>query len=397
MSLLFSMNQRIKGYLIHSSLFLVTFITTTLAGAEWTHGKQIIFITTDGILYNANYSWQDFFSGLPYARCFLMILTAHEFGHYFTAMYYRVKVTLPYYIPLPPIGFLFGTLGALIRIKSPIRSTKENFDIGIAGPLAGFVVAFGFLLYGFTHLPPPEYIFQFHPDYQQFGLDYAAHVYTPAFMPEGTVDVVIGKNLLFLFFEKFIADPSRVPNVHEIIHYPFLFAGFLSLIFTSINLLPVGQLDGGHVLYGLVGFKWHRIIASVLFIAFIFYAGLGYIKPTESANALMLSIPLFIGFLFFALKGLGLSLRDTLLAALSIFTVQYLLASIFPTLKGYEGWLLFVFILGRFIGVQHPPSEIEHPLSHGRVILGWIALVIFVLCFAPEPIALVQFEKPVAP
>jgi Zn-dependent protease len=99
----------------------------------------------------------------------LSILTAHEFGHYFVALYYRVKVTLPYYIPLPP-GFMFGTMGALIRMKSPVYSNKQNFDIGIAGPLAGFVVAIVFLGYGYSHLPPLEYVFQFHPEYQQYGL-----------------------------------------------------------------------------------------------------------------------------------------------------------------------------------------------------------------------------------
>src|SRR6185436_15295388 len=120
----------------------------------------------------------------------------------------------------------------------------QIFDIGIAGPLAGFVVAFAILWYGFATLPPPEYIFQFHPSYEQYGLDYANFVYRPEFMPEGTVDLVMGKNLLFMFFEKFVADPTRVPNPHEIMHYPYLLAGFWALVFTGINLLPIGQLDG---------------------------------------------------------------------------------------------------------------------------------------------------------
>jgi membrane-associated protease RseP (regulator of RpoE activity) len=384
------MKPNLKSYLLHSILFILTLVTTTLAGAEWTHGKAIMYFTDQGIFFNNAYSWQDFSSGFPYSICFLMILTAHEFGHYFTAIYYRVNTTLPYFIPLPPFNMMLGTLGALIRLKSPVRSAKENFDIGIAGPLAGFVVSIGFLLYGFTHLPPPEYIFQFHPEYERFGLEYAAHVYAADFMPPGSVDVIIGKNLLFMFFENFVADPSRVPNVHEIMHYPFLFAGFLSLIFTSINLLPVGQLDGGHVLYGLVGFKRHRVIATIIFIVFLFYAGIGYISPFEAADKLIYEIPLFIAFLFFALRGLGLNTRDNLLAALAVFTAQYLLVTFFPHFHGYPGWLLFAFIIGRFVGIQHPPCEIEEPLTKGRVILGWIALLIFVLCFAPEPITLVQ-------
>lgn len=386
------MNAKVKTWLIHSSLFAVTFVTTTLAGAEWTAGKSI-FSAEKNVWFNQHYTWDDFASGFPYAICFLAILTAHEFGHYFVARYYRVRVTLPYYIPLPP-GFMLGTMGALIRLKSPVRSTKENFDIGIAGPLAGFVVALGFLWYGYTHLPPPEYIFQFHPEYEKYGLEYAKYVYQPDLMPNGVVDVTIGRNLILLFFERFVGDAARVPNIHELIHYPFLFAGYLSLVFTCLNLLPIGQLDGGHVLYGLVGFRTHRIIASGFFIAFVFYAGLGFVNPYLPANDLLLYIPFFVGFLFFCLRGLRLPPRETLLAALAIFTLQYGLTYWMPALHGYPGWLLFVFILGTFVGVHHPPAEIEEPLNTGRLVLGWVAMVIFILCFTPDPINMVQVVKP---
>lgn len=379
------MKSKIKTYLIHLSLFLVTFGTTTLAGAEWTTGKSILM---------AGYTWQDFLSGLPYSICFLTILTAHEFGHYFTAIYYRVRTSLPYYIPLPPLPLMFGTLGALIRLKDRVSSTKENFDIGIAGPLAGFVASIGFLWYGFTHLPPPEYIFTIHPEYAQFGLDYANYVYQPGFLPDGVLNVFIGKNLLFLFFENFVADPARLPNIHELMHYPYLFAGFLSLVFTSINLLPIGQLDGGHVLYGLAGYKWHRRIATVFFIAFLFYAGLGYVHPHDGLDVLWYKIPLFVGFLYLALHGLQLSKRDTLMYALAIFAVQYVIVNLFPLVRGYSGWLLFAFLIGRFVGIAHPPSADEQPLSRGRVILGWVAVIIFVICFAPNPLDVIQYVNP---
>lgn len=385
-----------KTYFFHFILFAITFVTTTLAGTEWTYGKSIYHITDKGFFVNYDYSWQDFASGLPYSICFLLILTAHEFGHYFVALYYRIKVTLPYFIPLPP-GFMLGTMGALIRMKSPVRSTKENFDVGIAGPLAGFIVAIGFLWYGFTHLPPPEYIYQFHPEYQQFGLDYANFVYTSQFMPENTLDVVIGKNLLFTFFENFVGEAARIPNAHELIHYPFLFAGFLSLVFTSLNLMPIGQLDGGHVVYGILGFKWHKVVATVFFIGFLFYAGLGYVSPYQPTKDLVWTIPLFIGFLFIALKGLGFNQRDTLLASLAIFTIQYGIGYWWPTVKGYDGWLLFAFILGRFIGIYHPPSEIETPLNRPRILLGWFAIFVFIICFTPEPIRLIQMMKTAQP
>jgi len=387
------MNPKIKSTLIHASLFIVTLITTTLAGAEWTHGKSVLV---------PGYSWQDFYSGLPYAICFLTILTAHEFGHYFTAVFYKVRTTLPYFIPLPPFPMMLGTLGALIRIKQRIKTTQQHFDIGIAGPLAGFAVALGFLFYGFTHLPPPEYIFEIHPEYEQYGLDYASYVYQPSFFQNGGLDVFLGKNLLFLFFEHFVADPTRMPNVHEIIHYPFLFAGFLSLVFTSINLLPIGQLDGGHVLYGLVGHTWHRRIATVIFLLFLFYAGLGFVHPSEVTEPswfgiplLYYKIPLFIGFLFLSMRGLGMSKRDTWMYALGMFVIQYGIVTAFPLVRGYSGWLLFSFLIGRFIGIQHPPSDVEERLSTGRIILGWLALLIFVLCFAPNPLEIIEVLPPV--
>jgi membrane-associated protease RseP (regulator of RpoE activity) len=380
------MNPKLRTALIHSSLFIVTFITTTLAGAEWVHGRSILV---------PGYTMQDFQSGLAYSVPFLLILSVHEFGHYFTAIYNKVKTSLPYFIPLPPLPLMLGTLGALIRIRSRIYSSRENFDIGIAGPLAGFVVAFGLLYYGFATLPPPEYIYQFHPEYEQYGLDYADHVYSPDVLrQEGVIDITVGKNLLFLFFEKFVADPARVPNGHELIHYPLLFAGFLSLVFTSLNLLPIGQLDGGHVLYGLVGFRKHRVIASAIFCLFLFYASLGVLVPGEELDIFGMqlwhpvSVLLVIGFLYLCLGGLRLDWKNTLMLAVIIFSVQYFIVMVFPGLRGYSGWLLFAFILGRFVSVPHPPTEIEEPLDSGRKVLGWIALVIFVICLTPDPLQL---------
>ncbi len=379
------MELSVKKVLLHLGLFLVTFVTTTLAGAEWVYGKSI---------FMEGYGWQDFLSGMSYSVPFLLILTAHEFGHYFTAIHYKVRTTLPYYIPLPPFQLMFGTLGALIRLKSKVETKQQNFDIGIAGPIAGFVVALGVLGYGFATLPPPEYVYQFHPHYEQFGLDYASHVYSTENMEEGTIDVIIGKNLLFLFFEKFVADPARVPNVHEIMHYPYLFAGFLSLVFTSINLLPIGQLDGGHVLYGLLGYRGHRIVASIVFVAFLFYSGLGYIDYFGPNPDPVWTIFFYVGFLYFCLMGLGRPWKDTLMYAMLIFTSQFLLSWMLPGIHGYSGWLLFVFLIGRFIGISHPPSEIEAPLTPERKILGWIALAIFVVCFTPAPIEMIVSTPP---
>jgi membrane-associated protease RseP (regulator of RpoE activity) len=368
-----------KRVLLQLGLFILTFITTTLAGAEWAYGRSI---------FAKDYAWSDFVSGLEFSIPFLLILTVHEFGHYFVARYHKLKVTLPYYLPMPPLPFSIGTMGALIRIKEKIYSKKQNFDIGIAGPLAGFAAALIILFYAFTHLPEPEYIFQIHPEYEQYGLSYADHVYEN--QNENIVDITIGKNLLFLFFEKFVADPDRMPNPHEIMHYPLILAGFLSLVFTFLNLLPIGQLDGGHVSYGLFGFKIHRIIASVIFVAFLFYAGIGVVTPRDSPDDLLFWVPGAIGFLYLALSGLGFSKRDTLMYALIMFAALFVLSWLFPNLQGYSGWLVFGFLIGRFIGIQHPPSEIQEPLDTKRIILGWLSLIIFVICFTPAPLMITQ-------
>lgn len=376
------MSKETRRILFQILLFIVTFITTTLAGAEWTHGRSI---------FMEDFGWNDFVGGMEYSIPFLLILTVHEFGHYFTAIYYKVKSSLPYYIPFPPLPFSIGTMGALIRLRSRVPSKVQNFDIGIAGPLAGFVMALIILFYGFTHLPSSDYIFQIHPEYKVYGANYADHVYQNP--KPGTIDVAFGENLLFYFFKHVVANPALVPNDHELMHYPFLMAGFLSLIFTCLNLLPIGQLDGGHVSYGLFGYRIHRIIATVFFIAAIFYAGWGFNKPSDSPDSLVLWVPVYLIILYQAFSALKLSKRDTLMYAFLMFAFQFSLSWMFPTMEGYPGGLLFIFVIGRFVGIDHPPCEIEEPLDGKRIVLGWIALIIFVLCFSPAPLVMKAFGE----
>jgi membrane-associated protease RseP (regulator of RpoE activity) len=390
------MNRETKRILIQVGLFVLTFITTTFAGAEWAYGTRIYSITEEGeIILNAAYSWSDFQSGFAFSIPLLLILTVHEFGHYFMAMFHKVKTSLPYYIPIPPIPFLpfsIGTMGAVIRLRTKPRSNLENFDIGLAGPLAGFIVALFILAYGFMTLPPQEYIFQFHPEYEHYGAKYADIVYTDEYVKQqkGVIDVEIGTNLIFWLFGEVFADPARVPNAHEIMHYPILLSCYIALFVTCLNLLPIGQLDGGHVVYGLFGFRVHKFVASIFFVLLMFYAGLGlpYINPLLPKWELLLGIVGYALFLTLAFRGLGLPKKDTIMYALLMAAVQYLLMLVYPGIEGYQGWLLFGFLLGRVIGVQHPPSEIEQPLDSKRVVLGWITLAVFVLCFSPAPIVI---------
>ncbi|MEM9327384.1 MAG: site-2 protease family protein [Bacteroidota bacterium] len=386
------------------ALLLITFVTTTLAGAEWMHALPL-----------DRMSWEQVLGGTEYSIPFLLILTFHEFGHYFTARYYKIGVTLPYYIPMY-LGSLFislGTFGAFIRIKEEIKTRQEYFDVGIAGPLAGFVVALAVLFYGFTHLPDPEYVYEIHPEYESFGLDYEVLydmdtvLYKKDFVNpdrmnynasrdsvryyKDGISITIGSNLLFYLMKEYVVeDKSLIPNDHEIMHYPLLLAGYLALFFTAINLFPIGQLDGGHIVFGLFGQRYHAIISKTAFMAFLFYTGLGVISPqgmvgtsTGSVMFFLFSIVAYVYFLFICLYRTFEDVKERWLAATIIMSVQFAVTSLFH-LEFTGGMLLFALLIGRFLGTEHPGTSEDKPLNAARVALGVIALIVFVLSYCPE-------------
>lgn len=370
-------NKQQKTLIIQIVLFILTVIGTTIAGAEWIHGKSLFFGEESLTSYEV-------ITGLYYSIPFLGILTAHEFGHYLTAKYYKVKVTLPFYIPLW-LGFLLmpslGTMGAFIKIKGFIQSRKEYFDIGIAGPLAGFVVALFVLTYGFTNLPDADYIFDIHPEYKEYGMDYEKYVYE-----DQEMSFVVGDNLLFLFFEKYIADPDKVPNNYEMYHYPWLFAGYLALFFTALNLIPIGQLDGGHVIYGLFGYKRSRMISRVLFIILVGISYIGLIPVGPINSNFLLNAGFYLLFLYLALYHFEKDIKKRLLFILWIMTIQIAILNYYPRAADYSVYMAFAFLIGRFLGIDHPKAIIDKPLDLKRRILGWIALVIFIISFTPRPL-----------
>lgn len=420
------MLKKYKQPLIHCFLFLITFATTTLAGAEW---KGQYFSSP----------WDLVWSGLNFSITFLGILTIHEFGHYYFAKKYKLDVSLPYYIPfyLPGVPSI-GTFGAFIRMKGQIRSRISIFDIGIAGPLAGFAAALLLLTYGFATLPDKEYIYMSRPDYKQFNGDYAAHVYTYNYIKaqsdahvdqayredsiyyaehiaaepdlkkpekeyETSVSILaVGDNLLLLFFKKlFSYQGDKIPNRYEFYRYPYLFAAYLALFFTALNLIPVGQLDGGHVIYGLFGQRMHKRIAGVFFTGFVTLAGIGLFQQnpadinffTADAFGKLEFTVLYLSFLYLAFSRMYVKHINAVLTAVAVFTLQLFIEFIFPDVTGYNGWLLYAFLIGRFLGVYHPPSLDERPLDLKRKVLGWFAILIFVLCFTPEVITYVEIVK----
>ena len=361
-----------KEYLIHGTLFLLTLVTTTLAGGEWVYGKSILASGESAL------TWPYFLKSLHFSIPFIGILLVHELGHLFTSIYHKVRCTLPYFIPAW-LGFLgspsLGTFGAIIRMKGRVNSRKKYFDIGIAGPLAGFVLAFGVLTYGMLTLPPADYIYEIHPEYADPGFQGYG---------EDVLEFELGNNLLFWGMGELFADPTRLPQLSEMIHYPYLFAGYLALFFTALNLLPIGQLDGGHVLFGLFP-KRHAQISLAVFTLFLAFAGLGVIRPSLPLAELLIRIPLYLGFLYFCLSKSGLTQLNRLTLALSLAAAQYLLSFFYPNLEGYQGWLFFAFLLGRVMGLVHPEVAGLQAVDSRRKVLGWIALLIFILCFSPQP------------
>ncbi len=393
------MQSNSRTYLIQGLLFIATVITTTMAGAEWIHGNTFSFVFDFFKLIGGEshelkaasekaMGWKEFYQGFHFSIPFLAILTIHEFGHYFTAKAHQVKVTLPYYIPMWfGLSQSIGTMGAFIRITSIVKSRLKFFDIGIAGPLAGFFAAMAVLWYGFTHLPPLEYIYSIHPEYERFGSSYGKFVYE-----NSSGNIALGDNILFWLFKNYVADPELLPHPYEMIHYPYIFAGYLALFFTSLNLIPIGQLDGGHILYGLIGKKRFDVVAPTLFGFFIFFAGLGTFRPESFAiNSDSVFYEQLI-YLFFYTYFIFLCFRKTCdagstawMISLIIVVGQFAVSYIRPDWSGNQGFLLFAFIIGRFLGVKHPDTEDSRPLDTPRIIMGIFALIVFILTFTPYP------------
>jgi membrane-associated protease RseP (regulator of RpoE activity) len=274
--------------LFHLFLFALTALTTT--------GLSTL------LFYNGDFS--SLGSSVLFSFTLLSILGAHEMGHYIACRWYGVQATLPYFIPAP-IGI--GTFGAFIKIKSPIPNRRALFDIGIAGPLAGFVFAV-----------PAAIIAHY----------YAASA-PPASAAEGAI--IFHNPLLFQFLEW----AFQLPDWIEL--NPVWFASWVGLLMTSINLLPVGQLDGGHVVYAVCGARAQAILARVIYFGVLVLAGIAILR------------------------------------------------------EGWLGWVIYAVLLTFILRVGHPPVlDEEAPLGTARRFVAVIGLIVFILCFMPVPISIVS-------
>jgi len=267
---------------IHLLLFILTLLSTLIVGAM----QAGIDPLKDP---------EKIYTGLPFALSLMTILLSHELSHYFTSKRHGVEATLPYFIPAPTI---IGTFGAFIKMKSPIATRKSLIDIGASGPIAGFIVSV---------------------IATAIGLSVSKVVSVP--LTESGLN--LGDSILFSFLSNIIL--GVVPANHDILLNPVAFAGWIGLFVTSLNLIPVGQLDGGHIAFALLGEK-------------------------------------------------------------HIFLSKFLIAVMVPLgLLLWPGWTFWAVVL-LILGLKHPPVLYwEAPLDNKRRFIGWLSLVIFILTFIPVP------------
>lgn len=312
----------VREWLQHIALFLITGVTITIAGIITASPEpnfsepplQSLFdyvsyvpryyigavVTYIGVAFQQPHLLAE---GLTFAVALLAILLAHEMGHYVACRRYGVDATLPLFIPAPPL-FLAGTFGAFIKIKSPIPSRHALFDIGLAGPLAGFVVAIPVSVLGILHMQ--------------------GTVANPGF------GIIFHDPLLFRLLGKLLSvplDPLAPTN-------PYYMAAWIGLLVTSLNLMPVGQLDGGHGTFAVFGQRVHLITGRIAFIAVAVLAVLGFVW------------------------------------------------------HGSPSGFLYTVLLGIMLKVRHPQPGTMEPLGKARLVVAVITLIVFALCFWPFPITI---------
>ncbi len=262
-------------------LFIITVFTTTFAGA--TGGDTLA---------------GQFISGLPYSMTLIAILLCHEFGHYGAARKFGVKATLPYFIPFPSI---IGTMGAVIKTRSPIPSRRALFYIGAMGPLLGFIVSLAAVIAG-IHLS------EIKP------------------LPQGGSNLmmpIFGDSLLFALVVKAIH--GAIPPGHDIYLSPYAWAGWIGFLITSLNLMPIGQLDGSHILYALIG------------------------RKQVAAGWLSLAALIILSFI-------------------------------------WQGWIVWIVLTLMVLMVAHPEVPEGAELSIAEKAVGWICMAILLATFVPVPV-----------
>lgn len=288
-------------YTRHVLLFLATLAMTTFVGWGNYVGWASFHFGTLQLARMASWGWGSRLAhGFWYSLPLLVILGAHEFGHYAYCRRHNVDATLPFFIPGPPV--LTGTFGAVIRIREPFPSKKALFDIGVAGPIAGFLALLPFLY---------------------FGMNMSAAVkFAPSADTIHFGDPLLLKAVAWLHF-------GTLPPGFDIVLHPMGFAAWWGMLATALNLLPFGQLDGGHIAYAVLGRRSGLVsIATLTAVVMLTLVSLSWISMT-----------------------------------------------------------LLLLVMAFFLGFRHPRILDEHaPLDHRRKLVALFALIMFILCFTPVPI-----------
>lgn len=318
----------------HSLFFLLTILTTTTAGillasqdltqsnamatlpaaATWTDAFRLapVYVSTFiGDFFSSVVHYPQLIrQGLTFSAALLAILLAHEAGHYIACRYYRVRATLPYFLPAPP--FFTGTFGAFIKIKSPIPSRRALFDIGVAGPIAGFLVIIPVaVLAVLTAHPAPA---------------------MSAINADGASLIIFHEPLLFQIIQKLFGETLG----GDIAFNPFFYAAWIGLLVTSLNLMPVGQLDGGHAVFSIFGARLHKWVGRAAFLT---------------------------------------------VATLAVFGW---------TIHHAPSGFVYTLLLLVMLRVRHPHTDDDHAaLERPRIALALATLLIFILSFLPFPITVV--------
>ncbi len=297
--------------LVNLILFIVTLFSVLFTGAILAFDEPV---TDPNELLLAGF--QLLWTGWPFAVSLLGILGAHEFGHYFAARYHRAPVTLPYFLPLPFPLSVFGTLGAVIQMKAPIRNRRVLLDIGIAGPLAGFIVAIPVLWIGLnlselTTLPQTGFSMEGNSLFYLFS----KFVVFGKLLPEPVSYEGLNPVLYWIVYF-FTGQPSPAGALDVTVH-PVAWAGWAGLLVTGLNLIPAGQLDGGHTMFVLLGRRVSSllpvIIGVLVLLGFVWqgwwlWAGLIFIMGRRHAELLDEITPLDPGRRFLAIVTLFLFL-----------------------------------------------------------------------------------------
>ncbi|PYS86613.1 MAG: site-2 protease family protein [Acidobacteria bacterium] len=318
----------LRTWLRHTAFLLATLVTSTIAGVLFPFGVIDPFPKTEpqsiaefipwvgtlpakylaliGSTITTLFNDSSYLAyGLSFSLSLLFILISHEMGHYIACRIYRVDATLPYFIPTPPMIGPAGTFGAFIKIKSPMPSRKAVFDIGVAGPIAGFVALLPIAIIGVFTMQPAS---TEQLAYGNRGLEFS--------------------NSLLMKIIFWVSGIDYQTHVNS----PLFYAAWVGILVTALNLIPSGQLDGGHAIYAVFGERIHYWTGRIAFVAMAIFSILGWIY--------------------------------------------------FNSPSGF----LFTVLLGIMMRIKHPTPWDETPLDRKRKIVSILTLLIFALCFVPFPI-----------